>query len=227
MWRTRRGIRALRPAEWQLFQEGIGRLWDSIEMCCTFQVNLRTGVEVFDRLQPNQKLAMLVRVGTALRDTNVPAPRADRPDRGTVAAVFQIIKAEVAVEIDLEEDVRCDQPESADVLTLRRLIVAACREWEDHRRYKFPAETSEAGATWDYLIEDFALPDPLGRRRLRDGRRFHRRGSPRNGWPKWRRWESPRTTSSTSPRTPPTRNSSRSALSLMELTGRVGGKPAD
>src|SRR5258707_520412 len=39
---------------------------------------------------------------------------------------------------------------------LRRLIVAACREWKDYRRDKVPAGTSEAGATWDYLIEDLA-----------------------------------------------------------------------
>jgi hypothetical protein len=157
MWRTQHGKRALKTAEWALFREGMGLLWDSIEMCYTFPEDLRTGVEVFDRLQPNQKLAMLFRVGKALRDRSEPAPDLTAITEGTVAAVFGHLHNELSMEIDFEDDIRREEPESADQATqLRRLIIATCREWKDYRRYKFPAESSKDAEQWDYLLEDLA-----------------------------------------------------------------------
>lgn len=82
MWRTQCGNRALKPAEWELFREGIDRLRDEIEMAYACPEDLVTGVEVFDGLQPSQKLAMLLRVGKALRDRSEPAPELTALYRG-------------------------------------------------------------------------------------------------------------------------------------------------
>ncbi|SIN69369.1 hypothetical protein SAMN05444166_0170 [Singulisphaera sp. GP187] len=157
MWRTQRGVRALRIAEWELFREGIDTLWDSIEESFDSPGDFTTGVEVFDRLQPNQQLAMLVLVGQALRDKDLPAPDLTATTEGTVAAVFEHLRNEVAMEIDLEDDIKRDQPESADEVTLlRRRILAACRECRGFGGARPPAETSRKGETWESLLETLA-----------------------------------------------------------------------
>jgi hypothetical protein len=71
--------------------------------------------------------------------------------------VFGHLRNELSMEIDLEDEIRREEPESADQATeLRRLIIAACREWKEYRRYKFPAESSKDAEKWDYLLEDLA-----------------------------------------------------------------------
>ncbi len=56
MWRTPLGERVLRGAEWNLFREGLLFLGDFVEDSSHDPDICFTGVGVFDRLEPAQKL---------------------------------------------------------------------------------------------------------------------------------------------------------------------------
>jgi hypothetical protein len=74
MWRTPLGERILEGAEWALFREGLSVLWDSVEESFDDPELCFTDVQIFDRLEPAQKLAMLEAVGSALCNEDVPCP---------------------------------------------------------------------------------------------------------------------------------------------------------
>ncbi|AGA26051.1 hypothetical protein [Singulisphaera acidiphila] len=157
MWRTEKGVRTLKVAEWELFREGIDLLWDAIEESFDFAGDFETGVAIFDRLQPNQQIAMLLLVGKALRDKSEPAPDLTAMTEGTVAAVFEHLRREVGVEIDVEDDVRREGPESADDITrLRRRILTAYRKCRDFTGFKPPTETSRDKEPWEFMLDCFA-----------------------------------------------------------------------
>src|SRR4051812_7114659 len=100
MWRTNSGDRVLSEAEWNLFRVGLGDLWDHVEDDTRGGGGLsRTGVRVFDGLQPEQKLALLADVGQALRDPAVPAPDLTAANEGAIAAVFAAIQQRLELEI--------------------------------------------------------------------------------------------------------------------------------
>lgn len=175
VWRTQLGERVLRGAEWKLFREGISTLWDLLEDCPEDDP-YETGVEPFDRLQRNQKLAMLASVGRALRDEEVPSPELTALTEGTVAAVFRHILDLALSEIDLadEPDVEGFAPEvSTQSPSWRSLIVGACRaamkprtknsrkpeRVEDEGSFEFwwegplPDESSEDVENWELVVE--------------------------------------------------------------------------
>jgi hypothetical protein len=89
MWWTEYGERVLRGAEWELFRRGLGRLWDWIDDGEDPPSNCDSGVEAFDRLQMNQKLALLALVGVALREEAAPCPDLTVNTESTVAAVYR------------------------------------------------------------------------------------------------------------------------------------------
>ena len=130
MWRTPRGERVLRGAEWELFREGLDTLWDWVESSAPDTEISDTGTPAFDRLQIGQRLALLAAVGTALSEEGVPRPHLTINTESAVAAVFGQITTEVDKEIDLSREpnwlANPDEPE--DATRWRRLVLAAYRE---------------------------------------------------------------------------------------------------
>ena len=101
MWWTSDGERVLHGAEWNLFREGLGALWDSVEESAVIADNLDTGIRVFDRLESGSQLALLALVGKALSDEAIPSPDLTANTEGAVAAIFEQIAQEVTMEIEL------------------------------------------------------------------------------------------------------------------------------
>lgn len=144
MWRTPEGERVLKGAEWRLFREALRFAWDVIE---EFGDPDDSGVAAFDRLQRNQKLAMLALVGQALRDEQMPAPELAAVSEGAVAAVFALLRETIGIEIGLRD-------EGEETGMWRSLVLEACREVgiDD----SLPKASSEDLAEWFCLIECLA-----------------------------------------------------------------------
>jgi hypothetical protein len=124
MWWTERGDQVLRGAEWELFRTGLTDVWDWIEESIDEPGGLVTGVDAFDRLQPNQQLALLALVGEALRDEAEPGPDLTMNTEATVAAIFEHIAGQVQCEIDMSADPETD----GEFTDWRELVLAAYRE---------------------------------------------------------------------------------------------------
>jgi hypothetical protein len=89
MWSTPLGERVLGGAEWELFRGGLSMVRDLVEEAKSSddpEIG-SVGVEAFDLLQPNQKLALLTLVGKALKDEGEPMPELTAHTEATVAAV--------------------------------------------------------------------------------------------------------------------------------------------
>ncbi len=151
MWATQLGDRALRGAEWHLFREGLSYLGDSVEELiedpdldpCVCE----TDVDVFDRLEPPQKLAMLAAVGTALRKEDAPCPKLTSLSEGTFAAVFGAIRRWIEAEIYVQPE---DSPPEGGK-TIRDHVVAAARE--TGLELKIPDTTCSDIETWDEILD--------------------------------------------------------------------------
>jgi hypothetical protein len=132
MWRTPSGERILHSCEWRLFSEGLSLLWDQVEQSESDPELCETGVRVFDRLEPEMKLAMLAAVGTALHDAHVAAPELTALTEGTFGAVYAVIRQCIDVEIELAKE---DPSVASDPDSMRKLVIAAYREaqsrWEE------------------------------------------------------------------------------------------------
>ena len=127
MWWTPEGERVLRGAEWELFREGLDATWDMVEQSMDDPDFFNWGVEAFDRLQPNQRLALLALVGKALKAEGEPRPKLTAHTEATVAAIFRHIADRVVFEIEMAAE-----PEPAeDAMFWRRLVLEAYREAED------------------------------------------------------------------------------------------------
>ena len=75
MWRMQDANRVLTEAEWSLFSTGLDLLRDTIEEDIRSETDgADTGIPVFDRLTPEQKLALLADTAQALRDPATPMP---------------------------------------------------------------------------------------------------------------------------------------------------------
>jgi hypothetical protein len=160
MWKTPLGERALEGAEWALFREALGMLWDLVEMeFDTGEKELSAmGVGSFDRLTPNQKLAMLALVGRALRSVDVPAPELTSVSEGTVAAVFALLRDEADSELrraaSPTANVTAEEVERATFW--RELVRAAYPEVEAVRAGE--AEGEESGSEGDAVVPAADLP---------------------------------------------------------------------
>jgi hypothetical protein len=142
MWWTPEGERVLRGAEWELFREGLDVTWDMVEECMNDPDLFVSGVEAFDRLQPNQKLALLALVGNALKEEGEPRPKLTAHTEVTVAAIFRHIADQVAFEIDMSAE-----PEPVEDPTYwRRFVLAACRDAEERDRTEEQDQSWPSGA---------------------------------------------------------------------------------
>src|SRR5262249_44890412 len=102
MWRMQDGDRVLTEAEWALFRTGLDLLRDSVEEDIRAETDdTDTGIAAFDRLTPEQKLALLAGTARALRDPATPAPRHTDANEGAIAAVFSMIRVELETELDV------------------------------------------------------------------------------------------------------------------------------
>src|SRR5690348_16992754 len=123
MWRTQDGDRALTEAEWALFSVGLDLLRASVEEDISAETNhADTGIAVFDRLTPEQKLALLADAALALRDPAIPTPRHTAANEGAIAAVFSMIR--VALETEL--DSAGLEGEEERPTEIRRMLRAVC-----------------------------------------------------------------------------------------------------
>jgi hypothetical protein len=119
MWWTPDGERTLKDAEARLFREALGTLVDMVRD--DDEGLWQFAAPPFDALQPNQKLALLAQVGTALLREDQPMPRLTAVLEATVGAVYESIRVMVEIEIDQPAQER-QSP------TWRELVLAACRE---------------------------------------------------------------------------------------------------
>jgi hypothetical protein len=158
------GDRVLTDPEWDVFAAGLDLLRDAVEEDIAAGADdASTGVPVFDRLTPEQKLGLLAEVALALRDPAVPMPPHTAANEGAIMAVFWTVRSELEAELD---DARM---EAGDPPTeIRRLLRAACDDAGD-REDSLPdphdadpggwaelAEEVEGRVFWD---TDFAMGD--------------------------------------------------------------------
>jgi hypothetical protein len=119
MWWTPDGERILKGIEARLFREGLAVLVDMVRE--DYEGQQEFGAPPFDNLQPNQKLAVLAEVSSALLQEDRPMPRLTAVREAAVAAVYEAIMIWVEMEID-------QAAEGLESPTWRELILAACRE---------------------------------------------------------------------------------------------------
>jgi hypothetical protein len=140
MWRTPTGDRALDPAEWAVFREGLVLLWDLIQDEWDVTNGLsRTGIAAFDDFQPGQKLSLLAETGRALSDPTVPTPFHTAANEAAIAAVFASVETYLELELD----------DATAPTYLRRLILEAIGETDE----PLPAATSTDPEAWRPLLE--------------------------------------------------------------------------
>ena len=103
MWWTPDGERILQGAEARLFREALGMVVDMVRD--DHEGLWQFGAPPFDNLQPNQKLAVLAQVGTALLREDQPMPRLTAVLEAAVGAVYEAIRLMVEMEIDQPAEV--------------------------------------------------------------------------------------------------------------------------
>ncbi|MEI8371278.1 MAG: hypothetical protein WCJ35_00425 [Planctomycetota bacterium] len=119
MWWTPVGKRILQGAEGRLFRDALGIIVDMVRDDA--EGLWQFGAPPFDKLQPNQKLAVLAEVGSALLCEDQPMPRLTAVEEATVGAVYEAIRLLVEMEID-------QPPEWRESPSWRELVLAACQE---------------------------------------------------------------------------------------------------
>jgi hypothetical protein len=151
MWRMRDGNRVLTEVEWSLLRIGLALLQDSIEEDIRSDADdADTGIPVFDRLTPEQKLALLADTAQALRDPAIPMPRHTAANEGAIAAVFSMIRDDLETELDIA-GIKDDEEKPTST---RRLLRAVCEESEE-RETPLPDETATDAEEWEWLLEEF------------------------------------------------------------------------
>jgi hypothetical protein len=143
--------RVLTEAEWPIFRAGLDLLRDSIEEDIRAGTDdAETGITVFDRLTPEQKLSLLADTALALRDPATPMPRHTAANEGAIAAVFSMIR----VELETELDIAGIESEAEKPTEIRRMLRAVCEESED-REVALPDEAATDAEEWGWLLEEF------------------------------------------------------------------------
>jgi hypothetical protein len=147
MWNMQEGgQRVLTKAEWALFREGVESLVERVEegIRCDDCSYLNTGIPVFDRLTPEQKLATIFESTKALRDPTVPTPYQAAVNEGNIAAVLD------GIELDLELELDGD---AADT-TVRGLIAEVFTD-RTELDFEIPAVGCDDLDEWKLLLECF------------------------------------------------------------------------
>jgi hypothetical protein len=149
MWRMPDGDRVLTEAEWVLFCAGLEPLLYALEEDMSAQTdNAQAGVPVFDRLTPEQKLAVLAEAAQALRDPAVPTPPLTAVNEGAIMAVFVTIRDELQAELDLAKLSPDDPP-----TYMRQSLRAVCEGTED-REEPLPDLSCTDMDPWDWLLQE-------------------------------------------------------------------------
>ena len=98
MWWTPDGERILQGAEGRLFRDALGMIVDMVRDDA--EGLWQFGAPPFDKLQPNQKLAVLAEVGSALLCEDQSMPRLTAGSEATMGTVYEVTQFMVEMEID-------------------------------------------------------------------------------------------------------------------------------
>jgi len=150
MWWTPDGERILQGAEGGLFREALGTVVDMVRN--DNESLWQFSAPPFDNLQPNQKLAVLAQVGSALLRENEPTPKLTAVLEAAVGAIYDAIRIMVEMEIDQPPEWRLSP-------TWRELVLAACRkrgiddlpdpQFEDLDEWEVLIGSLADGVLWD------------------------------------------------------------------------------
>jgi hypothetical protein len=145
------GNRVLTETEWKLFRTGLDLLRDSIEEDIrTGTDEAETGIPVFDRLTPEQKLALLADTAQALCDPATSMPFHTAANEGAIAAVFSMIRGELEMELDIASM----NDEEEKPIEIRQMLRAVCQESEE-REEPVLDETATDPEEWGWLLNEF------------------------------------------------------------------------
>ena len=165
MWHTSRGDRTLRGAEAELVGHGVDSIIDALvtyiddEDESATASECHSGIRLFDRLTPSQRIALLHDVTAhLLTPTETPFPLSAHAE-AAVAAIFIEVRDQVAIEIDLFPDGPSDKADSSgdesEDVTWRQLVLAA------HESVFRTEHTPEDGFDFDFgpFPDDIEIPD--------------------------------------------------------------------
>ena len=143
MYHTPLGIRVFQGAERRLFVESLAMIVDNLSI-----VDGPFDIAVFDRLQRNQKIAVLHAMAKGLLCGQEPAPRLTAAIEAAVATVFLQSHAMISLELDDEfDELEEDAPPH---LSWCELILAAGREAEID---DLPSVTEDDPDEWELLLD--------------------------------------------------------------------------
>ncbi len=144
MWSTPDGERILQGAEAALVREALAVVVDMVRDDA--EGHREFGAPPFDDLQPNQRLALLAYVGSALLYEDQPAPELTAAAEATVGAVYEAVRLSVEMEID-------QASEGHGKPIWRERVLAACRQ---RGIEELPDAQSEDFDDWDVLVDSLA-----------------------------------------------------------------------
>ncbi|MEA1949745.1 MAG: hypothetical protein U9N87_00045 [Planctomycetota bacterium] len=142
MYHTPKGIRILLGAERKLFEQSLGMIVDFLATG-----DLEFGIELFDQLQPNQKLFVLYNSGRGLLRPDEPPPKITAGIEAAIATVYEFAEFRVREEID-DPELRQRAP------FWRKLVLEAAREQVELD--EMPDDTSCYKEEWELLLECLA-----------------------------------------------------------------------
>ena len=141
MWWTPEGERVLQGAEASLFKEALGVLTDYVRDDSDGTL-WQFGIEPFDKLRQGQKLTLMAQAGAALLHSSTPAPKLTAGLEATVAAVYELVRE--LVEMEIGEPELEDGPPG-----WRELVLEAC---EERQIDDLPVVASDDPDEWDVLV---------------------------------------------------------------------------
>ncbi|MCA9124491.1 MAG: hypothetical protein H6822_24995 [Planctomycetaceae bacterium] len=154
MYRTSQGERTLRGAERRLFLESLGMIVDFLSDDNDYTAD----ITIFDELQRNQKVAVLLGISRALLRENVTPPTLTAISESAVAVVYGNIYDRIVEEIETTyaDDGMVEFAESGSnseslAPSWRELVLAACREVT--KLDDLPAAESSEAEEWEFLID--------------------------------------------------------------------------
>ncbi|MFK7767635.1 MAG: hypothetical protein AB8B55_10480 [Mariniblastus sp.] len=103
MWATSQGDRTIVGLEAELLRAGIGFLRDMITAGIDVGESYSSDIELFNRLQPSQQLAVLHEVSFALLDDATPMPELTAIREATVFTIFREVLALIEMEIETDQ----------------------------------------------------------------------------------------------------------------------------
>lgn len=140
MYDTPGGIRVLKGPARRLFTASLAMMVDLLS-----DGDSDFGVDVFDGLQRNQKIAALHTIGRALLTENEPAPRLTAAIESAVASVYQHVREMLFQEIEDGSKRR-----ESTLPTWRELVLAAARKSDEIN--PLPHAESSNKEEWEFVI---------------------------------------------------------------------------